>query len=243
MPPRHAGPRTIRPLRAGLIVMLLAACDSVEGPSTAPPPSPLAPAASPSIPAPPSPAAAPLAVSCQADPRAGGLPLTVRFRSSADGGTGTYDFTWRFGDGGASNQRHPVHTYLRPGVFDASLVVTSGDETSTCARSIAVSGEVAEPTPPGKPGPPLTDLVITITGINGGMSYSPNPASARVGQRVVWRNGDALPHTATANGGAFTTGLVATGTSSGGIGMAAAGTFPYHCDLHPSMVGTLIVTP
>jgi PKD repeat protein len=173
----------------------------------------------------------------------GAVPLTVSFRSLPSGGTGTYDFTWDFGDGATSHQRHPAHTYTRPGVFGASLAVTSGDQVRACERSITTSGEAVNPAPPGKPGPPLPDLVITITGLHGASSFSPNPASARVGQKVVWLNSDALPHTATANGGAFDTGIVDAGASSAAVAMGAAGTFPYRCTLHPSMTGTLVVTP
>ncbi len=92
---------------------------------------------------------------------------------------------------------------------------------------------------------PLPDLVITITGINGSNSYSPNPAGARVGQRVIWRNSDGfLTHTATADGLSFDTGLVSPGTTSAPITMGTAGSFPYHCSVHPlSMVGTLTVLP
>ena len=223
--------------------MLLTACDGVDGPSRPAASPPAEPAASPTLPPPPPPASVPLALSCQADPRSGELPLTVRFRSSATGGTGTYDFAWRFGDGATSNQRHPMHTYLQPGVFGASVTVASGDQVKACERAITTSGEAVNPAPPAKPGPPLPDLLITITGLNGASSFSPNPASARVGQKVIWRNSDALPHTATANGGAFDTGIVSAGTSSAAVAMGAAGTFPYHCTVHPSMVGTLTVTP
>jgi plastocyanin len=52
-----------------------------------------------------------------------------------------------------------------------------------------------------------------------------------------------MTHTATANGGAFDTGLVAAGTTSAPLTLGAAGTFPYFCGLHPGMVGTLTVTP
>jgi plastocyanin len=85
-------------------------------------------------------------------------------------------------------------------------------------------------------------MVITITGMNGSNSYSPNPATVQVGQTVAWRNADSLPHTATADGGAFDTGTIAPGATSSPITMSTAGSLPYHCAIHPSMVGTLTVT-
>ncbi len=90
---------------------------------------------------------------------------------------------------------------------------------------------------------PGADVTITIVGINGNMSYSPNPSTAKVGQKVAWRNNGGTTHTATADGGAFNTGSIANGGTSTPITMGTAGAFGYHCSIHPSMVGTLNVTP
>jgi plastocyanin len=67
--------------------------------------------------------------------------------------------------------------------------------------------------------------------------------SVRVGQQVRWRNNDSLPHTATQSGGGFNTGSIAPGATSAPITLSAAGTVNYFCAFHPSMVGTLNVTP
>jgi plastocyanin len=93
------------------------------------------------------------------------------------------------------------------------------------------------------PNPPAAaDVVITITGINGGMSFSPSPATMKAGQTVAWKNSGGTTHTATADGGAFDTGAIADGATSAPITMSTAGTFTYHCTFHPSMVGTLTVS-
>ena len=65
----------------------------------------------------------------------------------------------------------------------------------------------------------------------------------KAGQTVAWRNGDSVSHTATADGGAFDTGIIAPGATSSPIMMSAAGSVAYHCAIHPSMVGSLTVTP
>src|SRR5215510_7251666 len=54
--------------------------------------------------------------------------------------------------------------------------------------------------------PTPADLTITITGVNGSSSFSPNPATVKVGQTVAWKNSGGTTHTATAVGGAFNTG-------------------------------------
>jgi hypothetical protein len=226
-------------------LVLLPACDGENPsepitPSAPPSPAVTQPAAIPSPPAP----APPLALSCQADPRSGDAPLTVRFTAFPSGGTGSYDFQWQFGDGATATSRRAAHTYLSPGVHPAALAVTSGDQVRHCERPISVGGVAVRPGPPPSPGSgPPPDLVITIVGVSGSFSYAPNPANARVGQRVLWRNADGMGHTATANSGTFDTGLLAPGATSAAITMGAAGTFPYFCGLHPAMVGTVIVTP
>ena len=86
-------------------------------------------------------------------------------------------------------------------------------------------------------------MTITINGMNGSLSFSPNPANVKVGQEIRWRNADSLAHTATQNGSGFDTGFLGANATSGPITIGAAGTVNYHCAVHPTMVGTLNVTP
>jgi plastocyanin len=101
----------------------------------------------------------------------------------------------------------------------------------------------ATPTTTTTPAPPAAtaDVVISILGDQGGMSYSPAGTTLRVGQTVAWKNNDTDVHTATENAGRFNTGTLARGATSAPIAMTAAGSFPYHCSFHPGMVGTLTV--
>ena len=104
----------------------------------------------------------------------------------------------------------------------------------------------ATPTTTTTPAPPPTgtaDLVISIVGDQGGMSFSPAAATLRVGQTVAWKNNDTDVHTATENAGRFNTGTLTRGATSAPIAMTAAGSLPYHCSFHPGMVGTLTVNP
>ncbi len=83
------------------------------------------------------------------------------------------------------------------------------------------------------------NVMITINGMQGANSYSPNPAAVKVGQTVSWHNADAIAHTATGTG--FDTGSIAPGATSAPMAFNTAGTLSYHCSFHPSMVGTLNV--
>jgi plastocyanin len=71
-------------------------------------------------------------------------------------------------------------------------------------------------------------------------AYAPNPISVSVGGSVTWTNNDATTHTSVANAGAWNSGSIAPGGQFS-MTFPSAGTFPYHCSLHPGMVGTVTV--
>ena len=73
-----------------------------------------------------------------------------------------------------------------------------------------------------------------------GFAFSPQSVTVAVGDTVTWSNADAQNHTATANGGSFDTGTIG-GGSSKSVTFSTAGTFAYHCKIHPSMTGTIVV--
>ncbi|HEY6212569.1 MAG TPA: cupredoxin domain-containing protein [Vicinamibacterales bacterium] len=85
------------------------------------------------------------------------------------------------------------------------------------------------------------DVKIQMVGDKGNQSYSPSPATVKVGQTVAWHNADSTAHTSTQDTGRFDTGSVAAGSDSPAITMSTAGTFTYHCTIHPGMVGTITV--
>lgn len=98
------------------------------------------------------------------------------------------------------------------------------------------------PTQPSNQNPgPSADVTVTIQGNRGNQSYSPNPVTVRVGQTLAWRSADSAAHTATQDTAGFNTGNIASGATSSPIAMNTAGTFPYHCTIHPGMTGTVTV--
>ena len=86
------------------------------------------------------------------------------------------------------------------------------------------------------------DVTISMVGDRGNQSFAPNPTTMRVGQTVAWKNNDSTTHNALEDAGErFASGNVNAGATSSPKIMSAAGTFTYHCTIHPGMVGTLIV--
>jgi plastocyanin len=107
--------------------------------------------------------------------------------------------------------------------------------TSACGGG-GYSGAPGSPTAPSAPSTPGA-VTITITGQNGGQSFSPNPATAG-GQMVVFRNSDSIVHRVVLNDLSIDTGNIAPGATSQPVQMPVAGT-NYHCSLHAGMVGAI----
>ncbi|HZP48546.1 MAG TPA: plastocyanin/azurin family copper-binding protein [Vicinamibacterales bacterium] len=94
---------------------------------------------------------------------------------------------------------------------------------------------------PSAPSGPAADVTIQIQGDRGTNSYAPNPTAMRVGQTVAWHNADSTAHDSTQDQGRFQSGTLNAGATSSPITMSTAGTFTYHCTIHPGMVGTITV--
>jgi len=94
------------------------------------------------------------------------------------------------------------------------------------------------PTPSGNTGTPVS----IVSGASGQTTtaYAPNPITVAVGGSVTWTNNDNTSHTSTANNGAWNSGVIAAGGKYS-MTFASAGSFTYHCTLHPGMVGTVTV--
>jgi plastocyanin len=92
---------------------------------------------------------------------------------------------------------------------------------------------------PGSPTPPAGSdvVVINVVAINGAQSFSPNPATVPAGQMVVWHNVDNVTHHVLLNDRSIDTGDLAPGTFSAQMPLTTPG--PYHCTIHPEMVGTV----
>ena len=71
-------------------------------------------------------------------------------------------------------------------------------------------------------------------------AFGPGELRVRPGDRVTWINCDEDPHTSTADGGEWTSPLLAPGDAFTQT-FESAGEFPYHCEPHPFMVGRVIV--
>lgn len=75
-----------------------------------------------------------------------------------------------------------------------------------------------------------------------GFAFRPGELTVSAGDTVVWTNGDALPHTTSADSGAWSSPELGPGERFRFVA-TRAGRFPYHCSAHPVMRATLVVRP
>jgi plastocyanin len=72
------------------------------------------------------------------------------------------------------------------------------------------------------------------------MSFSPASLTVTAGTTVTWTNNDNMTHTVTADDNSFDSGNITIGTKFSKV-FSTAGTYTYHCTIHPTMKGSIIV--
>ncbi len=96
----------------------------------------------------------------------------------------------------------------------------------------------SNPTPVSRP----ASIPVTHSAVIQNFSFNRSSVIIKKGDTVIWANKDSAPHTVTGdNGGPSSPTISANGNYS--FTFDSAGTFGYHCSFHPSMKGTVVVTP
>ena len=85
--------------------------------------------------------------------------------------------------------------------------------------------------------PPGTANTVNIVN----MSFSPSNLTVVAGTTVTWTNSDAMDHTVTSDTGLFDSGDISDHKTYSRM-FSTAGTFSYHCTIHPGMLGKITVT-
>ncbi len=113
-----------------------------------------------------------------------------------------------------------------------------------CAPAAQSPTPSPAPTPAAQapaPQPAAAAGTVSQTAVNiSGFVYQPKTISVAAGTTVVWTNSDAMAHTVTADDGSFDSGTMATGATFSHT-FTKAGSFSYHCALHPSMKASVNV--
>ena len=97
-----------------------------------------------------------------------------------------------------------------------------------CGIGSAVSG--ADPPSAGQ----------TVTVLIDSVQFKPQSVTVLRGDRIVWVNKDPIPHTVTADSRTFDSHSLAPDASWAYVANRR-GQYVYHCTLHPTMTGTIVV--
>jgi plastocyanin len=89
---------------------------------------------------------------------------------------------------------------------------------------------------PSKEPPAATGNVVSIANFK----FQPATIKISVGTVVKWTNTDSIGHSVAADDGSFKSAKLESGAPYSHT-FATAGTFAYHCGIHPSMQGTVTV--
>jgi plastocyanin len=72
-------------------------------------------------------------------------------------------------------------------------------------------------------------------------SFDPAQTTVSGATVVMWSNDDGVAHTVTADDGSFDSGTLNPGDTFA-VMFEGSGTVPYHCEIHPSMMGSVTVS-
>ena len=97
-------------------------------------------------------------------------------------------------------------------------------------------------------------VVVVVAALGGGvalaasqavtisdLTFAPPSVTVSIGDTVTWTNSDPQTHTATADDGSWDAGNITGNGGTGAVVFTTAGSFAYHCTIHPTMTGTVVV--
>jgi plastocyanin len=112
-----------------------------------------------------------------------------------------------------------------------------------CLVGVSACGSNTSPSSTPAPAPTGSTTVTIVSGAStlSTTAYTPPSPTVAVGTTVSWLNSDNVTHTSVSNNGlSFNSGNIEPNARFN-FTFTSAGTFPYHCAIHPNMVGTITV--
>jgi plastocyanin len=122
-------------------------------------------------------------------------------------------------------------------LFVSTLALLAG----ACGGGYSAPSPVPTPTP--SPAPVGSSSAITIpagASTLGDRAFNPAQLDVAAGTTVTWMNTDSTAHTTTSDGPGWNSGTLQP-RAQFSTTFSDAGTFRYHCAIHPGMVGTVVV--
>jgi len=110
------------------------------------------------------------------------------------------------------------------------MILNSCNKSSTYGATGTTGGTGGT----GAGGPGANEVFIQ------GMAFSPSSITVTAGTTITWTNKDVATHTVTSDTKLFDSGNVGSNATFS-FTFATAGTYAYHCNIHPSMVASVTV--
>jgi plastocyanin len=73
-------------------------------------------------------------------------------------------------------------------------------------------------------------------------TWTPSTVTAKVGDVITWTNADTVPHAVALDDGSCAMSNTIAGGASKSLSFSVAGSFPFHCSVHPTMKGTITIS-
>ena len=130
-----------------------------------------------------------------------------------------------------------------------ALAACSGTATQapTAAAGTQAAGTQA---PPGSQAPVATTATSAVCADSTGTTvvsstvagFAWEPVTAKVGDVITWTNSDAAPHrVALDDATCKMSGNIPGNGGKASLVFSVAGTYPFHCSVHPNMTGTITI--
>ncbi len=119
------------------------------------------------------------------------------------------------------------------------LVIIASLTLAACTYTAQPSSS----TPPAVGGNPTPTTIATPADMTiSNFAFSPNSITVKAGQSVTVANNDSTTHTVTSDDGtSFNTNEIAPGATVTFTAPSKPGNYTFHCNIHKSMTGVLIV--
>jgi len=144
--------------------------------------------------------------------------------------------------GRASGQGCLIRSQIVKGVVMRRALIKMGITllVATLVGSLAVPSMASDRSQGNKASSLAMTSVKAVKIIN--FAFKPRTITIAKGTRVRWTNSGSVSHTTTSNKGLWDSGVLAPGATFSRV-FRKAGTFKYHCTIHPTLMhGKIVVT-
>ena len=134
----------------------------------------------------------------------------------------------------------PIARGIAALVTALALAACSGGAATTTQ---APAGGTQPPAATTAASAPCTDSTGTTTvAVTVANNQWQQPINAKVGNVITWTNKDSVPHKVALDDGSCAMSDNIPGGGSRSLVFSVAGTFPFHCAVHPFMKGTITIS-